>query len=83
MSELSDWSRVPNRRFFDSIHSGLASEKTARIFELFYTTKKGGTGLGLPLANRIVEEHGGRVAVASEPGEGATFAIFLPHDGPN
>jgi len=61
---------------------GLAPDKTAHIFELFYTTKKGGTGLGLPLANRIVEEHGGRMAVASEPGAGATFAIFLPFEGP-
>jgi signal transduction histidine kinase len=61
---------------------GLEPEKTAHIFELFYTTKKGGTGLGLPLANRIVEEHGGRMAVASEPGAGATFAIFLPFEGP-
>jgi len=61
---------------------GLAAEKSAHIFELFYTTKQGGTGLGLPLANRIVEEHGGRMAVASEPGQGATFAIFLPFAGP-
>ena len=61
---------------------GLEPEKSAHIFELFYTTKKGGTGLGLPLANRIVEEHGGRMAVASEPGQGATFAIFLPFAGP-
>lgn len=61
---------------------GLDPGKSERIFELFYTTKQGGTGLGLPLANRIVEEHGGRLAVASEPGKGATFAIFLPFDGP-
>ncbi|MEM8884138.1 MAG: ATP-binding protein [Planctomycetota bacterium] len=61
---------------------GLAPEKSAHIFDLFYTTKQGGTGLGLPLSNRIVEEHGGRMAVASEPGEGATFALFLPFDGP-
>ena len=57
-------------------------ERSARIFDLFYTTKQGGTGLGLPLANRIVEEHGGRMAVASEPGQGATFAFFLPFEGP-
>jgi PAS domain S-box-containing protein len=61
---------------------GFDAGKSERIFELFYTTKQGGTGLGLPLANRIVEEHGGRLAVASEPGNGATFAIFLPFDGP-
>ena len=62
---------------------GLEPKRSAQIFELFYTTKQGGTGLGLPLANRIVEEHGGRMAVASEPGQGATFAIFLPFDGPS
>ena len=62
---------------------GLEPERSAQIFELFYTTKQGGTGLGLPIANRIVEEHGGRMAVASEPGQGATFAIFLPFDGPS
>jgi PAS domain S-box-containing protein len=61
---------------------GLDPAKSAHIFEVFYTTKRGGTGLGLPIANRIVEEHGGRVAVASAPGEGATFAFFLPYEGP-
>jgi len=61
---------------------GLEPDTSAHVFELFYTTKKGGTGLGLPLANRIVEEHGGRMAVASEPGQGTTFAMFLPFGGP-
>jgi signal transduction histidine kinase len=61
---------------------GLAPEVAAHIFDLFYTTKGGGTGLGLPIANRIVEEHGGRMAVAAEPGRGTTFAIFLPYEGP-
>jgi len=61
---------------------GLEPAKSANIFNLFYTTKPGGTGLGLPIANRIVEEHGGRMAVASAPGEGATFALFLPYEGP-
>jgi len=61
---------------------GLDLAQSAHIFDLFYTTKKGGTGLGLPIANRIVEEHGGQMAVASEPGRGATFAFFLPFTGP-
>jgi len=61
---------------------GIEPDLSAHIFELFYTTKGGGTGLGLPIANRIVEEHGGRMAVASEPGRGATFAFFLPYEGP-
>lgn len=62
---------------------GLDLGRSAHIFDLFYTTKPGGTGLGLPIANRIVEEHGGSMAVASEPGRGATFAFFLPFEGPH
>jgi signal transduction histidine kinase len=61
---------------------GLDLRQPSNVFELFYTTKPGGTGLGLPIANRIVEEHGGRMAVASEPGRGSTFAFFLPFEGP-
>jgi PAS domain S-box-containing protein len=61
---------------------GLDRARAARLFDLFYTTKPGGTGLGLPIANRIAEEHGGRMAAASVPGHGATFAFFLPWEGP-
>ena len=61
---------------------GLDASKSSNIFDIFYTTKPGGSGLGLPIANRIVEEHGGRMAVASELGGGATFAFFLPYEGP-
>jgi signal transduction histidine kinase len=61
---------------------GLDLRDSSRIFDLFYTTKPGGTGLGLPIANRIVEEHGGQMAVASEPERGTTFAFFLPYEGP-
>ncbi|MBK9518035.1 MAG: HAMP domain-containing protein [Anaeromyxobacter sp.] len=49
-----------------------------RIFEPYVTTKEGGTGLGLAIAERIVQEHGGRLEVASRPGQGATFTIRLP-----
>jgi signal transduction histidine kinase len=61
---------------------GLDPSRTTHVFDLFYTTKPGGKGLGLPISNRIVEEHGGRMAVASEPGRGTTFAFFLPYEGP-
>ena len=61
--------------------AGVDLVKQQRLFDLFYTTKQGGTGLGLPIANRIIEEHGGHMAVASEPGCGATFAFFLPFEG--
>jgi two-component system sensor histidine kinase HydH len=61
---------------------GLDLAHSAHVFDVFYTTKPGGSGLGLPISNRIIEEHGGRIAVASEPGRGATFAVFLPYESP-
>jgi signal transduction histidine kinase len=57
---------------------GIAAEHLPHIFRPFYTTKGNGTGLGLSLARRIVEEHGGRVEVSSAPGQGSTFTVFLP-----
>ena len=57
---------------------GIAAEHLPNIFRPFYTTKGNGTGLGLSLARRIVEEHGGRIDVDSKVGEGTTFSVFLP-----
>jgi signal transduction histidine kinase len=57
---------------------GIAPEHLPHIFRPFYTTKGNGTGLGLSLARRIVEEHGGRIEVSSTPGHGSTFTVFLP-----
>ncbi len=57
------------------------NEKTLRqIFDPFFTTKraKGGTGLGLPIAFRIVEEHGGTISVSSTPGVGTVFTVSIP-----
>jgi signal transduction histidine kinase len=48
------------------------------VFQLFYTSKVGGTGLGLPIAQQIVLEHGGELLAESSPGEGATFTVRLP-----
>ena len=48
------------------------------IFRPFYTTKGDGTGLGLSLARRIVEDHHGRIDVTSTVGKGTTFAVILP-----
>jgi len=57
---------------------GIPKEIRSRIFEPFFSTKEEGVGLGLPIAERIVEEHGGEMGVESEPGKGTTFWIHLP-----
>ncbi len=57
---------------------GIAPENLPNIFRPFFTTKGSGTGLGLSLARRIVEAHGGRVEVSSEVGKGSRFTIRLP-----
>ena len=58
--------------------SGIAAERLERIFEPLYTTKPGGTGLGLYIVQEIVAAHGGQVTVASVEGQGTTFTITLP-----
>ncbi|MDP9343622.1 MAG: HAMP domain-containing histidine kinase [Actinomycetota bacterium] len=63
---------------------GLPPEEEARVFERFYrgdpsrSRGSGGTGLGLSIAAAIVEAHGGRIAVSTQPGHGATFTVSLP-----
>ena len=48
------------------------------VFQLFVTSKPGGTGLGLPIAQQIVHEHGGEIIADSSPGRGTTFSVRLP-----
>lgn len=57
---------------------GIAADHLPNIFRPFYTTKGNGTGLGLSLARRIVEEHHGHIEVASTLGEGTQFTVLLP-----
>jgi two-component system sensor histidine kinase PilS (NtrC family) len=61
---------------------GIPIEDLDRIFEPFFSTKQGGTGIGLALVQRIVEEHGGEIEVFSSVGEGTRFMIRLPRRGP-
>jgi PAS domain S-box-containing protein len=62
--------------------SGISEEDLALIFHPFFTTTKGGTGLGLPAVRRIVRAHGGRVEAKSTVGEGSIFTIHLPLESP-
>jgi signal transduction histidine kinase len=57
---------------------GISADHLPNIFRPFYTTKGEGTGLGLSLARRIVEDHQGRINVTSTVGKGTTFAVVLP-----
>jgi signal transduction histidine kinase len=56
----------------------MTPEERARIFDLFYTTKETGTGLGLPLSQQIVVAHGGLIRCESAPGRGTTFELWFP-----
>jgi two-component system, NtrC family, sensor histidine kinase HydH len=57
---------------------GMAPEVLDRVFQPFFSTKKAGTGLGLPTTRKIIEAHGGIIAAESEPGRGTKFTIHLP-----
>ncbi|MFM8633974.1 MAG: two-component system sensor histidine kinase NtrB, partial [Planctomycetia bacterium] len=57
---------------------GMDAETLAKVFRAFYTTKQGGSGLGLPTARKIVEAHGGTIDVESAPGRGTKVTIWLP-----
>ncbi|MDQ1747722.1 MAG: hypothetical protein QOD07_1985 [Frankiaceae bacterium] len=58
--------------------TGMDAEVSRRVFEPFYTTKARGVGLGLAVTRRIVDAHGGEIAVVSAPGQGTTFTVTLP-----
>jgi two-component system sensor histidine kinase PilS (NtrC family) len=57
---------------------GMGPDDLAQIFEPFFSTKSGGTGLGLALVHRVTNDHGGHAGVRSEPGLGTSFTLTLP-----
>jgi signal transduction histidine kinase len=66
------------RRSLSKFDRGISEEDLTRIFNQFFTTRPGGTGLGLPAVRRIARAHGGGVEVKSALGKGPTFTLHLP-----
>jgi signal transduction histidine kinase len=59
---------------------GIAADDLPRIFDLYFTTKAGGTGVGLAVTHQVVTAHGGTIEVESQPGEGTRMTVRLPLD---
>jgi two-component system sensor histidine kinase PilS (NtrC family) len=84
-AERKDWLELgPGegalRLLIEDSGPGIPDEDLTRVFDPFYTTRSGGTGLGLAIVARIVQAHRGIITVQSQPGDGTTFAIWLPID---
>ncbi|MFU8803315.1 MAG: ATP-binding protein [Bradymonadaceae bacterium] len=60
---------------------GIAKEKLDEICQPFFTTREKGSGLGLSLTRQIIDQHGGRLTITSEPGEGTTVSFLVPFKG--
>jgi signal transduction histidine kinase len=57
---------------------GISEKDMPRIFDLFYSTKANGTGLGLPIVQKIIHDHNGKIRYSSEKNKGTTFTVILP-----
>ena len=69
------------RLSFSDEGCGISEEDLKRIFDPYFTTKTGGTGLGLASTHSIIKKHEGVILVESKPGKGTTFTIYLPSTG--
>jgi signal transduction histidine kinase len=63
---------------FEDTGVGIPPENLQKIFDLYFTTKHHGTGIGLSMVYRIVQLHDGEIEVQSTPGRGTTFRLLLP-----
>jgi signal transduction histidine kinase len=72
--------REPDRVLLEVLDngSGITPEDREKIFEIFYSTRKGGTGLGLAVVKRIAESHGGEIEIRTTPGRGTRVQVALP-----
>jgi signal transduction histidine kinase len=73
-------SRTPSHQIaieFEDTGTGIAPEHLARIFDLYFTTKEHGSGIGLSLVYRTIQLHDGEIEVQSAPGRGTTFRVLL------
>jgi len=61
--------------------AGIEKENLEKVFDVYYSTRKSGTGLGLSTVQRIVREHNGRIEIQSEVGRGTRFSVLLPSAG--
>ncbi len=57
---------------------GISNKELENLFKLFYTTKEKGSGLGLAVSKKIIDDHGGYISVDSQPGEGTVFSVHIP-----